>query len=359
MRADGQPENPVAENSVTEIALPFVSILMPVRNEAARIAASLGAVLAQDLPADRFEVLVVDGRSEDGTREIVQRIADRSSVTVRLLDNPERIAATALNRGIDEARGDIVVRIDGHAEPTASYVRRIVEVLVTTGAECVGGALVTEGDGPAGQAIAYALSSPVGVGSARFRTSAGVETSPREVDIEVDTVAFGAYPIRVLRDLGGFDASLVRNQDDDLNDRLRRAGGTVLLVPDALVRYRCRGDFPALWRQYREFGWWKAVNCRRSGRLTSLRALAPAALVLALVGSVAGAAVAWPWIGALGLLMPVGVVGAYLGGIALAAMLAPSHRHLVLRALATLHLAYGIGFWTGLFRLRPLATRAP
>jgi succinoglycan biosynthesis protein ExoA len=164
---------------------PFVSVIMPIRNEEDFIARSLGAVLAQDYPQDKIEVLVVDGMSTDKTRQIVQRIS-RENPHVFLLDNPQKIAPYALNRGLAAAKGEIIVRVDGHCEIAPDYVRRCVQYLENEEIGGVGGPLETIGANDMAQTIAIAMSSPFGVGGSAFRTV-------QDKTLFVDTVAFPAY----------------------------------------------------------------------------------------------------------------------------------------------------------------------
>ena len=229
---------------------PSVSVLMPVRNEAQYITRSLEAILAQEYPG-ALEVLVVDGMSDDGTRDIVTNIAAENP-QVRLLDNPGRLVAIGLDRGAARARGDIFVRVDGRAFLPPGYVRRCVQLLAETGAANVGGTQVPLADTVQGRAIAAAMASPFGVGTARFRFA----TRPQQVD----TVYLGAWPRASFEQAGGFDESLVRNQDYEFNYRFRQAGGTILYSPELRVAYYGRPTLSALWRQYYDYGFYRLPN---------------------------------------------------------------------------------------------------
>jgi GT2 family glycosyltransferase len=335
---------------------PFVSVVMPVRDEAAYIERSLGGILAQDWPAERLEVIVADGRSTDDTRRIVTDLANRTDVPVTLVDNPHGIVPTGLNRALEHAHGDVVIRVDGHCEVRSDFIGRLLDRLAGhPEADCVGGVLRTVGTGAVATAIATAQSSRLGVGSATFRTGAA-EVRP------VDTVAFGAYRRATLDRLGPFDEELVRNQDDEYNLRLTQAGGTILLDPAVEVIYHARGSLRGLWRQYRGYGTYKVRVLQKRGALSSARQLAPPALVAGLVGGVlAGVTLRRPVVALAG-------PGAYATGVGLAAVglsrRAGSIRQvpLVAAALASLHLSYGWGFLGGLWRYRhhrsPLRTLA-
>ncbi len=324
--------------------VPLVSVIMPVRNEAAYIERSLGAVLAQDYPADRLEILVVDGLSDDGTREAVLAHA-ATRPNLRLLDNPASIVPPGLNIGIRQARGEIVVRVDGHCEIAPDYVRLCVEHLLAghEGApvEAVGGPIETVGETDEAQAIALAMSSWFGVGGSAFRT---IKDRP----LLVETVAFPAYRRATLQRLGPFDEELVRNQDDEYNYRLLKSGGRVLLSPDIRSRYYSRSSLRSLWRQYYQYGYWKVRVMQKHPRQMRLRQFAPPAFVAGLLGSAALGMVWSPfrWL--------LGVVLALYTAANVVASFAPGRAHaprlLIIHPI--LHLSYGLGFLVGLARFR-------
>jgi len=315
---------------------------MPVRNEGRFLERSLGAVLQQDYPAPRLEVLVVDGMSTDGSRALVE--ASRGgAVPVRLLDNPARIAPTALNIGLSQARGDIIIRVDGHCEVDPDFVREAVAGLARTGADCVGGPLETVGEGYVGRAIAIGVSHPMGVGNASFR----IGSSDERV---VDTVAFGAYRRDVFDRIGRFDEALVRNQDDEFNLRLCRAGGRIVLTPRMRCRYCSRASLARLWRQYWQYGYWKVRVQRKHGVVAAWRHLVPSALVLSLLmATVAAIGLGAIWPLAL-VLIPYGLA-LFLGAVH-AARRVPAWDVLPLLPIVflTLHLSYGLGLLAALIR---------
>ena len=206
-----------------EPVLPFVSVVMPVRNEAAFIAESLGAVLTQDYPADRMEVIVVDGDSTDGTPKVLGQYQG-SEPPVIVLRNPARIVPAALNIGIRHARGEIIVRVDGHAVIAPDYVRKSVEYLRRGDAEGVGGPMRPRGRSYFGRAAALATASPFGIAGSRFHYS-------EKEDFFTDTFYLGAYRRDVFDRIGLFDEGFICNQDYELNYRLRAAGGRILCSP--------------------------------------------------------------------------------------------------------------------------------
>ena len=329
-----------APESVPAAPLPFVSVVMPVRNEARYIARSLAAVLGQDYPRERLEVLLVDGLSGDETRRIASEFAARDN-RLTVLDNPAQIVPTALNRAIRAAHGEIIIRVDGHAVIAPDYIRRCVQALAEVDAECAGGAWRTVGETWVARGIALAQSSPFGVGDARFRTGGAAQF--------VDTVPFGAYRRRVFERIGLFDEELVRNQDDEFNLRLTRSGGKIWMDPAIRCDYYARGTLRGLWKQYFEYGLWKARVIRKHGRPAALRHLVPALFVLALVNSV---------IASLWLQSPVPclvLVALYAGASLLATAAASARRGWTLApmlppAYAAMHFGYGIGFLAGVLR---------
>ncbi len=322
--------------------LPFVSLIMPVRNEAAYIARSLGAVLAQDYPADRLEILVVDGMSDDGTREAV-RALQATRPTLHLIDNPARIVPPALNIGLRHARGEIVVRVDGHCEIAPNYVSHCVSHLLEDGIDAVGGPIETVGETDEAQAIALAMSSWFGVGGSAFRTI-------QDRALLVETVAFPAYPRETLGRLGPFDEELVRNQDDEYNYRLLKSGGRILLSPDIRSRYYSRSSLRSLWRQYYQYGYWKVRVMQKHPRQMRLRQFVPAAFVAALVGSAALGALFRPFWWLLALTLALYAVADLAASLSLGQAHGWRYAPRLLIIHPILHLSYGLGFLAGLAR---------
>jgi succinoglycan biosynthesis protein ExoA len=317
---------------------PMVTVVMPVRNEARFIRRSLDAVMAQDYPRDLLEIVVVDGASEDDTASIVRSMSDRHP-GLRLLDNPRRIQAAALNLGIRAARGEIVVRVDGHSFVAPDYVSRCVELLSAGRAENVGGRMRPEAEGWAARGIALATSSRFGLGNSKFHYSEG--------ECFVDTVYLGAYRRETLERIGLYDESVDVNEDYELNYRLRRAGGRILLSPRIRSTYHPRTSFGGLARQYVRYGRWKARVLRKHpGSLVWRQAVAP--LLVAALVSTALAAPVWRAAG----LAFAAIAGVYLLACGLAALAAARSEWRLVGAVAlafvTLHLSWGTGMWWGL-----------
>ena len=328
---------------------PCASVVIPCFNEATHIGACLDALGAQ-VGLDRpFEVLVVDGGSDDGTRDILERRSAQAD-WVRMLDNPDRVTPIAMNTGIEAARSDVVIILGAHAEVAPDFVRRNLECLSAhPESGCVGGVVEQVHGDEMSRRIGLAMSSPFGVGDARFRTGG--------VAGHVDTVAFGAYRKPVLEELGGFDASLVRNQDDELNYRLTEAGWRIWFDPRIRSAYHARSSFGQLYGQYRQYGYWKVFVNKKHLTVTTWRQLAPAVLLLSSVLLAALGILNWalpPKDGVLNLALPAlatiwstWVLGA-LGAIALGGV-SVSDATGVFRSFFVLHLAYGWGYCQGIW----------
>ncbi|HID62357.1 MAG TPA: glycosyltransferase family 2 protein [Anaerolineae bacterium] len=325
-----------------ETPLPFVSVVMPVRNEVAFVERSLGAVLAQDYPADRMEVIVVDGCSVDGTLEILKRYQAADPRLV-ILSNPAQIVPPALNIGIRHARGDVVIRVDGHTVIAPDYVRKCVEYLQRDDVDNVGGLMRPVGETYFGRAVALATSSPFGIGNSKFHYS--------EKEQSVDTVYLGAYPRQVFDRIGLFDERFVVNQDYELNYRLRAAGGRILCTPEIRSVYYCRESPAALGRQYFRYGFWKVHTLRKHPRSLKIRHLAAPTLVAGIVTlAILGLGLQPMWyLLALGAALYLALAAAF----AFARVIKTRSLDLwpgVVIAFLTLHLAWGTGFWVGVLR---------
>jgi glycosyltransferase involved in cell wall biosynthesis len=322
---------------------PLVSVIVPCRNEERWIGRCLESILQNDYPRERLEVFVVDGMSDDGTRAVVAGYAQRYPF-IRLLDNPQKTTPVALNVGIEQAAGAVVMRMDAHYEYAANYISRLVHELQKSGADNVGGVWVPQpaSDGMIAQAIAAAVSNPFAVGNAYYKTGA---TAPRWVD----TVPFGCYRRDVFQRIGKFDEELVRNQDNEFNLRLKKRGGSILLVPDVVVYGPARGSLAKLCRMYYQYGYFTPLVQRKLGGRVNPRHLVPPAFVLGLL--VTGCLAPWLlWMRLL--LLAIGV--AY--GLFLLACTALVAARRGLRAslalplvVPAMHISNGLGFLKGAF----------
>ena len=265
-------------------SLPFVSVVLAVRDDARYLPRCLEALVRQTYPQDRLEALVVDGCSRDGSRAIAQGFAD-SSPLVRVLDNPARLTPAGFNHGIRAARGEVIVILGARAEAAPDFVAESVAALERNGADAVGGVVDSDASPDAGsataRAIALALRSPFGVGDARYRYTTREQ--------ETDTVNYGAYRRQVFARIGLFDESLAWVEDDEFNYRLRAAGGRLLVSPRIRVRYYARPTLGALWRQQFRWGLNKPKVARRHPAQMRPRHAVPPLFVLSVALSAAGA----------------------------------------------------------------------
>lgn len=322
---------------------PTVTVVLPTYQEREHIRDCLDTLLAQDYPGP-LEVIVVDGGSTDGTREVVA-----SEPGVRLVDNPRVTAAAALNVGLAEMSGEILVRADAHSVYAPDYVRRNVEVLQETGAACVGGPMRPVGTTVFGRAVAAVTQSPFGVGPGRFHYEDRRTT--------VETVYLGCWRRSTLLDVDGWDETGLQwaAEDQELAYRIRRRGGQIVLDGSIRSFYFPRESVRSLARQYRNYGLAKASTLAKHGTLPYWRPVAPAGLVLAAVaGAVAGRRrwqrVAVPVLHA----VACAAVGLRLGGDR---GVAP---HRAFSVIELCHWSYGVGFWTGIARIargRPFDAR--
>lgn len=251
-----------------------VSAIAPCRNEGAHLGAFVDAVRGQQLPPGwTLELVVADGASDDGSRERLAEIAAREP-WLTVVDNPQRIVSTGLNRALDAARGEVIVRMDLHTTYASDYVAQCLATLERTGADNVGGPWRAQGEGPWGRAIAAAFQSRWVAGGAASRSLT--------YEGPVDTVYLGCWPRATFERFGRFDESLVRNQDDEHNLRIVRGGGRVWQSPAIRSSYRPRESLGAFARQWLQYGYWKPFVMRRHGQPASVRHLLPALFVAAL-----------------------------------------------------------------------------
>jgi succinoglycan biosynthesis protein ExoA len=320
--------------SGSEPSWPSVSVVVPVRNDASALPAAIESVLRQEYPG-RLEVIVAVGPSTDDTATVAAGLAAADS-RVAVIDNAEGHISTGLNVAIAASNGEIVVRVDGHCALESGHLRRAVETLRETGADNVGGVQSAQGSSPFQRAVAAGMTSRFGTGDARFHY--GGEPGP------VDTVYLGAFRRAALERVGGYDETLLANEDYELNWRIRETGGVVWFDPELRVQYAPRASLRAFARQYFEYGRWKREMLRRHPRSLRLRQVAPPVTVLAnAAGLVAGALVDRRF-----LLVPAAYLVATVG-----ASVAVGRAHGVAVTMrlpvvfATMHHAWGAGFLLG------------
>lgn len=322
---------------------PFISILIPLHNEAGFIEYSLGAVLAQDYPLEFIEILVIDGFSTDKTREIIAQLATQHPlVRLCVIDNPGRIVPTGMNIALRETKGDIIIRVDGHCIIAPDYVRKCVEHIQKDNVDGVGGPMESIGETQMAKVIAIGMSTPFGVGNSAFRTISGKS-------MLADTVPFPAYTRQIIERAGFYDEELVRNQDDEYNYRIRESGGKILLADDVRSTYFSRTSLKGLWRQYFQYGYWKVRVLQKHPHQMSLRQFVPPVFVLALLFSSLFALFSdtRPLSIIVHLTYLLANLGASLWTASRRGWFALPYLPLVF---AILHLSYGLGFLLGLLK---------
>jgi succinoglycan biosynthesis protein ExoA len=337
---------------------PPVSVVMPVRNEERHLAESVRHVLGQDYPGE-FELVLAVGPSADRTEQIARDLA-AAQPRLTVVANPAGQIPAALNAAVSAARHAMIARVDGHALLPPGYLTTAVEALTETGAADVGGVMAATGVTAFQHAVAWAMTSKAGVGSAAFHTGGRVGPA--------DSVYLGVYRREAIEQAGGWDEGMLRAEDWDLNYRIRAGGGRIWFTPELRVTYRPRAGVRALAAQYFHYGRWRRVIVREHPETASFRYLAPpaaAALVTlglttgaaGLAAGAAGAPAVATWLTA-GLVIPV----TYLAGVtAVAAALArdvpPKIRARIPLVLAVMHMAWGTGFLTSPPRLHQAHTR--
>jgi glycosyltransferase involved in cell wall biosynthesis len=305
---------------------------MPLLNEEQHLEDAVGAVVAQEYPGIMQVVLAV-GPGHDDTVGVARRLAERDP-RITVVENPSGRTPEALNRAVDAAEHDIIVRVDGHGFLSEGYIEHAVKVLGETGAANVGGIMLAVGVTDIEKAIAVAMTSALGVGGARFHT--GGKPGP------ADTVYLGVFRREWLKAAGGYDTRFTRAQDWELNYRIRSSGGVVWFDPALTVEYRPRPGLRALAVQYRDYGRWRrVVAARHKGSINARYLAPPVALVATAAGLVGGFFWRPLWVVPAGYAASIGVGGILIGrraGATVAMRVPP--------VLATMHLAWGWGFLT-------------
>lgn len=338
----------VADAEKSTATVPVVTVVMPIRNEARFIENSLKSILAQDYPADRYEVIVADGMSDDGTREILRDL-QREYKQIRVIDNPCRIVSTGLNAAIKQALGDIVIRIDGHTLVASDFLRQNVSLLEEhPEAWSVGGPMEHDARSHFGKAVVIAMSHPLGVGNARHHF----------LDYEgyADGASFPAIRRWVFNRVGNFDEKLVRNQDDEFNFRMTQAGGKIFISPRVRSKYFVREKLGQLFRQYFQYGFWRIPVVTKHRRPTTIRQIVPLLFYLAVIAlAVIGL---WTQQALIAIVLPLIYLAALYG---VAATFLPqvgfSVAWRIPLAISVMHLAYALGMlygaWSACLRRSP------
>ena len=336
--------------------MPTVSIIVPCYNEQATIPLLLEAICQQTFPLEEMEVVIADGLSSDDTRGAIAEFQrQHPRLAVRVVDNPRRIIPAALNRALEAAQGEFIVRLDGHSMPAQDYVERCVSALQAGCGDNVGGVwLIRPGSsGWIAQAIAVAASHPLGVGDARYRVGGQAQA--------VDTVPFGSFRRALTAKIGMFDETLLTNEDYEFNVRVRQSGGRVWMDPEIQIVYFARPTLAALASQYLRYGYWKAQMLRRYPETLRWRQFIPPAFV----ASLAILALLAPWLAPAAWLLAaeLAVYAAALLAAGLHAAIKNRQPLLIFGlplAIATMHFTWGAALLWGLLRpAQPAPERKP
>ncbi len=257
----------------------FVSIIVPVRNEKDFISNLINSILEQDYDKELLEVFLIDGLSTDGTSELIQNYTQKYKF-IKHLTNLQKTVPFALNLGIKQAKGDIIIRLDAHAKYPKNYISTLVNYLNKLNADNVGASAetITASNTLKARSIAIAMSTKFGVGNASFRLNKSTSIK----FIEVDTVPFGCYRRDVFDRIGLFDEELTRNQDNEFNERLKKAGGRIYLIPSVKIKYYARENYTKLFKMFYQYGYFGPLVDLKLGRPTRVRRYIPALFVLSL-----------------------------------------------------------------------------
>jgi glycosyltransferase involved in cell wall biosynthesis len=326
---------------------PFVSIIVPCFNEKKYIRTFIENILQQDYPKDRLEVFIIDGMSSDGTRKIIEDYQQKHPY-IRLLLNEKRFVPFALNLGIGKSRGEVIIRMDAHSEYPKSYISVLVWYLFELEADNVGGVWITKpaNDSPKAGSIAIALSSVFGVGNSYYRL--GVKSIRK-----VDTVPFGCFRKTVFDKIGLFDEDLLRNQDDELNARIIKNGGSIYLIPEVAISYYARSDISSLFKMFFQYAFFKPLVNRKLKKPATMRQFIPPLFVM------------FFFFGWLGVVISPVLLLLYVGGLGiyLFSNIFFTVKHTLIEKKGYLllylpfiffiqHLAYGIGYLAGVINFK-------
>lgn len=325
--------------------IPVVSIVVPCRNEKNYIEACIHSILAQESPSGGFEIIVADGISDDGTRGILEKLA-KEDPRLQVIDNPGRFAACGRNAGIRKARGKYIAILDAHAEYAQDYIRTCVELLDEHPEVCCsGGPIISRGKGVFGQATAVAMSHPVGVGNARHRFP--------YYEGYAEGACFPMFRREVFDELGLFDESLVRTEDDEFNYRIARNGGKIFISPRARCIYYVRETPSQLFWQYCQYGYWRVAVLRKYKLPASIRQIVPVTFFSLMFALIPVGFFSSGWWRLIAIVLPLtymlmliaaGIEVAKKQGI-IVGLLFPI-------AAGIMHIAYTIGFFLGVINIK-------
>jgi glycosyltransferase involved in cell wall biosynthesis len=256
---------------------PFVSIICPAYNEEKFITSCLNSMLEQDFPKESLEIFVVDGQSTDKTRDIVMQYAIKYEF-IHLLDNPYKVVPHALNIGIRNAIGNVIIRIDAHCSYPCRYISTLIKYLFELNADNVGGVWNTIPAKNTSKCRAIAIAS-----SHRFGVGDSIHKLGSKNICQTDTVPFGCYRRDVFDRIGYFDEELTRNQDNEFNARLKNAGGKIYLIPDVVINYTARDTWLKIYRMYYQYALFSPLVNKKLGKPDSIKRFIPALFLCGLI----------------------------------------------------------------------------
>lgn len=326
----------------TQKELPFVSALLVTRNEKDYIRMSLMSLIEQTYPHDKYEIIIVDGESSDGTLDVIKELQDTynsESFSISVVPNPKKILATGWNIGIQSAKGDYVVRIDAHASADKDFIEKSVETMQRVDAVCVGGKLISKSLNGEDDVISYVLSSPFGVGNSSFRVS--------EEEGYADTAVYGLYKKEIFEKAGYYDEKMVRNQDIEMHSRIKKVGGKFYFNPEIKCTYYTRNTVKKMLKQAYGNGQWNMVLLKRGSGALSIRHLIPFLFVLGVIGSVI-----LSFLHPLFWYIGIAVVLLHLAlGLYFATKKTKNIKQIIIMPILfiSLHFAYGLGYIRGIF----------
>ena len=256
----------------------FITYIMPIRNESVFIERSINSILNQTFQSFDFEIIIADGMSTDGTRDVVKRLME-SIAEIKLIDNPEKTVPTGFNRALSISRGDYIIRIDGHALLARDFLEKCLEQFRITNADCVGGPITNISRDKIGNIVSIALQSKFGVGGISFRERI-------KYGKYVGTLAFGAYNRQVFNKIGGYDTDLIRNQDDEFNFRMVQNKLKIWIHPSIQSFYYPKSSIVGLFKQYFQYGFYKIRVFQKRSAIASIRHIIPLIFIIAILFSI-------------------------------------------------------------------------
>jgi len=257
---------------------PFVTIILPVKNERQYITSALNSIFNQNYPKNKIELLIADGCSEDGTTEIIKNF-QKNYLNIQLIENFGEIVSEGFNLALSQSIGEYILRIDGHSELPPNYLKNCIELMIKGKADIVGGCIETLSSGVVGRAISVTQASFFGVGGVKFRNSQQSKAG------FVDTLAFGVHKRELFAELGGYDEEMIFNQDDEFNFRVTRIGKKIWMDPTLKTKYFARSSYKKLFKQYFNYGLYKVRGFQKRGRIFSIRHLIPSLFLGSLLSS--------------------------------------------------------------------------